>query len=241
MGVRGLSSDESEWPAAVVEFVMSLYDLAYSPGSNEDRFSLLAANPMVQQLRMLLPSHEERIPINSLFFRARRGGIADGAGTVVAYAPSNGYGQSPRKQEGRANYNGQACLYCSTAEDTAVIETRPKADDPISVCELRTSVELRIVDLEVARTRRGNGGTDPEQVLAYLALRMAEPVEEMEGKRYLPTQLIAELCRAEEFDGLSYSSVAGGTGKNIALFSIDFVVFCKSWLSGTTCQQSGCA
>jgi hypothetical protein len=80
--------------------------------------------------------------------------------------------------------------------------------------------------------------TIEEQIWDYLAWRMAEPVEEMpEDAKYLPTQMIAQLCRAERVDGLFYTSVARGTGKNVAVFDGSAVKFNGSKLvtiNGTT-------
>jgi hypothetical protein len=114
--------------------------------------------------------------------------------------------------------------------ETAIRETRPEPGERISVCEFRTAIQLRVVNLEVTRLKPVGLGV-AQDVFNYLTFRMAEPVEEMpnDGK-YVPTQMIAELCRAEGFEGLSYTSVAHGSGKNVGVFSPDSLCFIESRL-----------
>jgi hypothetical protein len=142
------------------------------------------------------------------------------------------YAQNPRKPAGRANYGGQDCLYCATRKSTALAESRAAGDT--SVSELGTIVELRLANLEVRGPTDAELTTTAEEVLRYLTYRLAEPVEQMAfNERYLATQMIAQLCRVEQFDGISYTSVADGAGKNIALFDPNVVRFRRSELIGS--------
>jgi hypothetical protein len=226
-----LKSVEPDWSLDVLNFVFSIYDLVHDTRTNEERFSWFVSQPTTKGLRAILPNNAERISMGTALFRARPGGIPDERGAVaLAYPLAHDYRQNPCRPAGRANYHGQVCLYCADRERTAVVETRLAVAEPVSVCEFATTIELSLVNFDVTKARMDHGATVPERTLGYLACRMAQPADQMMEEKYLLTQMVAQLCRAEKFDGLSYTSVAGGSGKNIALFSEECVLFRKSWL-----------
>ena len=71
----------------------------------------------------------------------------------------------------------------------------------------------------------GDGEPSPERreksVWDDIDRAFAKPVERNDDLAdYAPTQIIAELFKAEGFDGIAYRS-ALGTGYNVALFDID--------------------
>jgi hypothetical protein len=195
---------------------MEFYDVTNHPGTDQERFSWFASQPWITDLKRLLRKYGEHIPINGTLFRARSGGIRDSSGLIgLPYQLAADYAQHPQRPAGRANFHGEACVYCADAVETALNEVRATLGESVSVCEFRTAVKLRIVNLEVKRENSvGSGIVD--QVFNYLVFRMAEPVEGMpKSGIYVATQMIAELCRAEGFDGLSYTSVVSGSGKKL--------------------------
>jgi RES domain-containing protein len=233
----GFYGSEPEWPAEVWAFVYSIFDVLHYPGTNdEERFGWFAGQPSIRELRGVLGSFEERKPLGSVLFRARTGGISDGWGTVeLAYPVRSDFGQNPSRPAGRANFQGQLCLYCAESAATAISEARPSSSDAVSVCEFRTSVDLRLVNLEITR-EHDRPASRAGLIYRYLTWRMAEtdstldPVGADPSVKYLVTQMVAHLCRAEGFDGLVYTSVLDTEGRNVALFSEDFVIFRGSWL-----------
>jgi hypothetical protein len=42
-----------------------------------------------------------------------------------------------------------------------------------------------------------------------------------ESRDYIPTQIIAELFKAEGYDGIAYKSLLSDDGLNLALFNLD--------------------
>lgn len=130
--------------------------------------------------------------------------------------------------EGRVNPKGIPCFYMAADEHTAIAEVRPWIGSKVSVGVFRTLRALRLVDC----TRDANRQPiyleepDPEEralaVWTHIAQAFREPVTREDDRAdYAPTQVIAEVFRAEGFDGVAYRSGFGTDRFNVALFDLD--------------------
>jgi hypothetical protein len=132
------------------------------------------------------------------------------------------------KAEGRINPKGIPCLYLATTPNAAISETRPWVDSLVSVGCFETTRELSLIDCS-----RGHSNFNlyfeevpPEQreegVWIDIDRAFAKPVARDEDvMEYVPTQVLAELFRADGADGVVYKSSFGEDGYNIALFDLN--------------------
>lgn len=134
---------------------------------------------------------------------------------------------SDRAHEGRANPKGIPFLYVATARETAMSEVRPWIGAHVSVAQLRTKRELTLVDCSVYH--RGSPlvleEPSPEKrkwaTWSYIDRAFAEPATRSDDiADYAATQVLAELFKAEGYDGIAYKSTFGENGYNIAFFDI---------------------
>lgn len=132
-----------------------------------------------------------------------------------------------RAYEGRANPKGIPCLYVATHEKTAVAEGRPWVGASVSVAQLRTTRDLRVLNCTTDdhKTMFYLEEPEPEErqraVWQDIDRAFAEPVSRTDDVAgYAPTQMLAELFRQHGFDGVGYRS-ALGPGHNLALFDLD--------------------
>jgi RES domain-containing protein len=144
-----------------------------------------------------------------------------------AFSPERMKPLEYRAFEGRANPKGIPYLYVATSIKTGVGECRPWVGALVSVSQVQTSRDLRIVNC----TSEEKGGLiffkepPPEQreeaVWRDIDRAFAEPVTRADDTAdYAPTQILAELFRESGLDGIGYRS-ALGTGHNLALFDLD--------------------
>jgi hypothetical protein len=133
---------------------------------------------------------------------------------------------SGRASEGRANPKGIPYLYLATNRDTALAEVRPWLDTFISVGQFKTSRELRLVNCTTDRKnflflKEPSAEEREESVWTHIDRAFARPVSPSDDiADYVPTQIIAELFKANNFDGVAYRSSLGD-GHNVALFGLD--------------------
>jgi hypothetical protein len=128
-------------------------------------------------------------------------------------------------REGRVNPKGIPCLYLATDKDTAMAEVRPWLGLYVSVGQFRTLKELMIVDCSVSHAslqdwyfEEPNPKDREKAVWAALDRAFSEPVNADDSiAEYAPTQVVAEVFRADGCDGVLYKSLLG-KGLNIALF-----------------------
>jgi hypothetical protein len=129
--------------------------------------------------------------------------------------------------EGRANPKGIPCLYVATDRETAMSEVRPAVGTKISVGEFQLVRDLRLVDFSVGHdTPFGPPFGEPtvaevtDNIWSQVDRAFSEPVDATPATaEYAPTQVVAELFRTNQFDGLAYKSKLG-PGFNIALFDL---------------------
>jgi hypothetical protein len=127
-------------------------------------------------------------------------------------------------------------LYIATSRDTALAEVRPWIGTAISVAKLVTHRELNIIDCSKYHAKDSLIGIfddhkRPREDGIWVAIdrAFATPVnKEDEARDYIPTQVLAELFKAEGYDGVSYKSLLSD-GYNLALFNLNdaTVLYCS--------------
>lgn len=159
--------------------------------------------------------------------------------------------------EGRANPRGIAYFYAATNATIAMHEIRPWIGADVTVGHFQLTKDVRIINLfleeglEVRRRSRnqllravfdGSGGLvsrplntqeTKEELWDDINEAFALPVpKDEEPINYIPTQIIAELVKSEDYDGIGYKSVFSndadcygddGVGANLVLFDISAV------------------
>lgn len=214
--------------------VRSYSQFAYSVSS---RWRYVRDEDQEAFLNALMASSKSRIeiiPSASLVFRAQLG--CDWPETAAdeeadsgprPYAIARMLPLKDRAPEGRANPRGIPVLYAATREETAAAEVRPWIGAYVSVAQLRTRRDVRVINctsdepgLKVYLTE-----PDPEEreraVWRDIDRAFARPVERNEhSAEYAPTQLIAEVFRKQGLDGIGYRSSLG-LGHNLALFDLE--------------------
>lgn len=131
-------------------------------------------------------------------------------------------------REGRVNPKGIPCLYLATDKDTAMAEVRPWLGLCVSVGQFQVSRDLVVMDCSVLDGSQRQwyfqepGAPEREKaVWAAIDHAFSEPVNPDDSTAdYAPTQVLAEMFRANGCDGIVYRSLLG-TGHNIALFDIE--------------------
>lgn len=175
----------------------------------------------------------ETVPAGVNFSRAQMGHDWRAAGddehtfeVECAFEPKRMKPLSDRAPEGRANAKGIPCLYVATTATTAIGECRPWVGALVSVSQMKTSRELRIVNCTSDKKGWRIYFEEPEPqeredaVWRDIDRAFAEPVTKADDAAdYAPTQILAELFREIGLDGVGYRS-ALGTGHNLALFDL---------------------
>lgn len=153
----------------------------------------------------------------------------DGIGAEpVAHPPDRMKPLKGQASEGRANPSGIPCLYLATDKETAMSEVRPWLGTYISVGQFRVLRPQRVVDCTKSPTKPSifygrDPGADKRDDIVWedIDRGFSEPVGiSDETNAYVPTQILAELFKAEGFDGVMYRS-ALGRGSNLALFDLE--------------------
>jgi len=128
---------------------------------------------------------------------------------------------------GRANKSGRAVLYCADQEQTAIAEVRPVRGEYVSIAELYTLQELRIVDLSTTpdwpnpfATEHLSYEIEFSSLLEAFAEELAKPLRRRDDVAdYLPSQKLAEFIEQAGIDGVRYPSAMAPDGTNIVLFN----------------------
>lgn len=192
------------------------------------------ANDFLDALVRQASDRVDVVPARSVLWRAQLGHhwepVREGSEVVAEvpgpFPPERMKPLRDRAREGRANPKGIPYLYVSTEQETALAEVRPWIGSRVSVAQLRTSRELRLVNCtEDSRRKHFIGGTPPEYwdtaVWCDIDAAFSHPVMLTdEDADYVPTQIVAEQFKVNGFDGVAYRS-ALGTGHNIVLFDVD--------------------
>lgn len=130
-------------------------------------------------------------------------------------------------KEGRANPKGIPYLYTSNRKEIAIAEVRPWLGALLSVGQFKITRDLLIINCSMNENKHifYLEEPDPQErekaVWSDIDRAFSRPVSMNDSSAdYVPTQILAELFKAEGFDGIAYRS-AFGEGFNIAIFDID--------------------
>lgn len=149
----------------------------------------------------------------------------------VPYAPERMRPLRDRAREGRANPKGIPYLYVATTRDTALAEVCPWIGSLISCALFQVTRDLTLLDCMTPKPNHrlffGDGPVEARErcVWGDISSAFARPVSPTDDvAEYVPTQIIAELVKANGFDGIVYRSALSVEGKNIVLFDLDAAV-----------------
>lgn len=130
------------------------------------------------------------------------------------------------KKPGRANPPGFAYLYLANNPGTALAEMRPWVGESLSIAVFEIQKDVKLIACQQQPENLGERifeeNPSAEKVELYvwndISRAFARPVNREEKESaYIPTQILAEAFKAEDFDGLAYqSSLSRGT--NLVLF-----------------------
>lgn len=140
-----------------------------------------------------------------------------------------------RAKEGRANPAGIPVLYIGSNLDTAISEVRPWVGAEVSIARCRILRQLRTLDLSLGHGQSSftivsfdshMAGKEPSAAEKRSAVwtdidnAFSKPVTlSDDAADYVPTQILAELFRSQDYDAIAYKSQFGEDhGYNIAVF-----------------------
>lgn len=130
-----------------------------------------------------------------------------------------------RAYEGRVNCKGIPCLYLAKTREVAMSEVRPWLGSIVSVARFKVDRPVTVVDCSVLHgaAMEPEGARDLEEVVwAHIDHAFSRPVTRSDNTaEYAATQILAEVFKAEGYDGIIYKSAFSGDGYNIALFDIE--------------------
>nr|WP_175828905.1 RES family NAD+ phosphorylase [Burkholderia cepacia] len=175
---------------------------------------------------------ETEIPQGTILYRSRLG-FDMIEGTIEPYTGADIGAPPPGiAKPGRANRAGEVVLYLADQEETAVAEVRPVRGLLVSVAEVHTVRDLRLVDLHKP-VRPSNPFTDEvpqyelqlEHLLRAFGEELSRPLRRADDDRdYPPCQkLVERILESGLYDGIRYPSAMAPGGSNIVLFSPDLV------------------
>ncbi len=132
-----------------------------------------------------------------------------------------------RATEGRANPKGIPYLYLASNRETALAEVRPWVGSYVSVGQFKIVRELKVVNCTTERKglifyfKEPSPKKREEAVWFDIDKAFSKPVSPTDDVAdYVPTQVLSELFKSKDFDGIGYRSSLGD-GYNIALFDIN--------------------
>jgi hypothetical protein len=207
-----------------------------------EHFLTPLAQTFVDAVRASMDDYIEEYQCGKLIHRAQRGYQSLNV-QHTHLAPYKKERMVPHKlvSAGRINKAGKPVFYGAEDEKTAVMECRPWRGEILSVATFQTNRDRRILDLsgiaprfndELAMDIIWEGPDDipadrlKEAAWLDLAMAFSRPVTTEDAWiDYLPTQIIAELCKTYPLDGIAFRSSIhtpeNSIAKNIALFDFD--------------------
>mgnify|MGYP001241963393 CR=1 FL=1 len=172
------------------------------------------------------------------FFRGRPGG----ASPTTPYSGADIGAPPPGiASPGRANPAGVSMLYVADVPETVVAELRARSPQgPISLCRVRTSRDVHVLDL-VEGYPRINPFTESEETLFWevevadllilFGEELAKPVHnDDDPQEYRTTQQLCAAVRDAGYDGIMYESTRRNGGVNLVLFDTATGDILESWL-----------
>lgn len=188
---------------------------------NTNRFHYKYIN--LEILETILKETETVIPAGKRFYRSR---VSNEKGSRGFARSEMGAPPDDVASAGRANSQGQSCLYLSNNRKTTVKEIRAHAFDYVTIATFRTNREIRVLDL--SSITHSSPFYSRTSKVAYLVnenhLRkiendMAKPMSRWDSELdYLPTQFISDFAKFLGYDGVKYYSTFDRIAYNLALF-----------------------
>jgi hypothetical protein len=183
----------------------------------------------IKAVRATSQSRLVDIEPNSIWWRARLGHewrkVENDLEIQCAYGREGMKPLAEKTKDGRVNCRGIPCLYLASSEETAIAETRPWVGSYVSTAQFKIRKKLKIVDCSVGHNKLPIFFEEPdpnkitEAVWNMIDRAFAKPVSASDGElEYLPTQALAEVFKAEGYDGIGYKSGCCIEGFNLALF-----------------------
>ena len=203
-------------------------------------------------LANVLQTSQSRVtPVESgsVFWRAQVGShsrpvIYDGEEVADEPIPFSSERMTPlpyEASEGRVNPKGIRCLYLATTKETAMAEVRPWLDEDISVARFETVRDLRLINCSehafdgmVIHLVEPDDQKKEKAVWSDIDRAFSQPVTSNDkSSDYVPTQIIAELFKCNDFDGVIYRSALsqGANEYNVALFDVTTATMINCYLS----------
>jgi len=202
------------------------------------RFGLNAhSQAYIEAVKETVASHLAEMPRGTTLYRAQPDVNREYSGMKESITPLPAGRMKPlpnSAREGRANPKGIPYLYLADKAKTAMSEVRPWRGAYISIGEFKTTADLKIVDCSKSEgvTFKGAGSvtvslTDPKLSEAMnwnrISRAFAEPITDSDQKaQYAPTQMLAEVFKSLDFDGVKYLSLLDDDdcGFSYALFDL---------------------
>ena len=114
---------------------------------------------------------------------------------------------------GRCNHDFETCLYTAENPNTAISELKPLIKEKISVAEIITLQNLKIIDLSFSINQ------EEELFKNLIALLFVTSPTECNKDAYIYTQAICSLVKKHGYDGIKYSSCQNMHYNNYAIFN----------------------
>ncbi len=202
-------------------------------------------DPHKEFLKTLIETAKERtetIPAGKVYYRARNDfETRKVRGREKQYPLRKEKMRMPPAQlaeEGRVNPFGIPALYLAEDEKTAIAEARPLLRELVTVAEASLTSEIRVVNtihldrLVCSPFQEDATDVQKESRVWYDVDNIfSDPVNRQDGKTvYFPAQYLAEIFKANKWDGIKYRSSMRKGGISIALFGSNKIVFKKTKL-----------
>lgn len=223
--------DSGESPADAHELYVRVHPLDYvgrfEVFLDEARESPDAEPDSPEILREDIWRYEATVQAGTILCRARLGWQSIRDGEKVPWSGAQ-IGANEDGPPGRANREDEVVLYCADHEKTAIAEVRPARGFVVSVCELRASRDLRILDL--CRPRESlnpflesdgllASWLELDELLNRMAWALAKPLERDDNPLdYVPSQKLSAFAKQVGFDGIRYPSAMDSGGSNLAIY-----------------------
>jgi RES domain-containing protein len=165
------------------------------------------------------------------------------------YPPERMKPRPNQASEGRVNPKGIPCLYGARSPDTAVAEVRPWKGELVSIGKFSLCRSVQIIEClkyhdedkhhvlmntpfyavrsetgEIVEYRQDKPSNEDvtTNVWTHIDQAFSEPITHSDDHAdYSPTQILAEVFRAEGYDGICYPSKLSDQGVNVALFDLE--------------------
>lgn len=131
--------------------------------------------------------------------------------------------------EGRVNAKGIPCVYLADDKDTAMAEVRPWISASLSLGQFKVLKSTKVIDFSEDDGKHllymKEPGPEERDRAVWRAINRAfsRPVTPSDRHGdYVSTQILAELFRANGYEGIVFKSSCG-SGHNVALFDLDRV------------------